>query len=113
MTATFAKLLFVEAVKVKDADGRDEIVFSRADGVIFDRANLRAGDFFEFDDDRLLPFKSDQSPVSVRFTEVNESFPDPITIGFVSITASEVGLGDRKQQVDNAGAVYELTYRVI
>jgi hypothetical protein len=34
-------------------------------------------------------------------------------IGIVTITAGEVGLGKRKQRVENAGDVYELAYCVL
>jgi hypothetical protein len=110
--AGFAKLLTMQAVTVRDPDGADEIQVSRSDGVIFERVRMRKGDVFEFDDDRLLPFR-DQAPIDVVLFEVDENGPDDRRIGAARITAAELGQGERTQRVAGAGSVYTLTYKVI
>jgi hypothetical protein len=111
--ATFAKLLFLEAKQIRDPDGADEIVVSRQDGVIFERIRLRKDEVFTFDDDRLLPFRPDQSPVVVILNEVNEAAHQGTTIGGASITADEEGRGEITSRIEGAGSMYELTYKVI
>jgi hypothetical protein len=70
--AAFAKLLFLEAKGPPNPDGSaDDIVLSRADGVIFERVRgMRQDDVFEFDE-RFLPFVN-QAPIVVLLDEVHE-----------------------------------------
>jgi hypothetical protein len=110
--AGFAKLLTMQAVTVRDPDGADEIQVSRGDGVIFERRRMRKGEVFEFDDDRLLPFR-DQAPIDVVLFEVDENGPDTRRIGAARITAAELGQGQRTKRIAGAGSVYTLTYKVI
>jgi hypothetical protein len=110
--AGFAKLLTMQAVRVRDPDGADEIQVSRGDGVIFERIRMRKGDVFEFDDDRLLPFVN-QAPIDVVLFEVDENGPDDRRVGSATITAAELGQGERTQRIAGAGSVYTLTYKVI
>jgi hypothetical protein len=110
--AGHAKLLWLEAKKIRDPDGADEIVVSRKDGVIFERVRLRKDEVFEFDN-RLLPFLPSQVPIEVVLTEVNEAASQGTRIGSVSIAAEEVGLGESTTRIGGAGALYELRYQVI
>jgi hypothetical protein len=111
-TAGFAKMMFLEAFRVRDPDGADEIQISRSDGAIFEQIRMREGDVFTFDDDRLLPFVS-QAPIEVVFFEIDQAGSDTRRIGTATISAAEVGLGERQQQIRSAGAEYQLTYKVI
>lgn len=111
--AGFAKLLFLQAIKVRDPDGADEIQVSRGDGVIFEQIKMRQDDVFTFDDDRLLPFRPNQAPVRVVLGEVDQVGPDDRIIGSANISAAELGLGERTARIGGAGALYELTYKVI
>jgi hypothetical protein len=110
--AGFAKLLFLEAKVIRDPDGADEIVVSRADGVSFERIRMGKDDVFEFDDDRLLPFLPNQAPIDVVLTEVNEATNQGTRIGAARISAAELGLGERTERIGGAGSLYELTYKV-
>lgn len=110
--AGFAKLLFMQAISVRDPDGADEIQVSRGDGVIFERIRMRKGETFTFDDDRLLPFR-DQGPIDIVLFEVDENGPDDKRIGSARITAAELGRGERTQRIAGAGSAYTLTYKVI
>jgi hypothetical protein len=114
--AGFAKLLWLEAKKTRDPDGADEIVVSRQfgqDGVIFERIRMRKDDVFTFDDDRLLPFHSNQEPIGVILTEVDEVAHQGTRIGSATIRAEELGSGERTKRIEGAGALYVLTYKVI
>jgi hypothetical protein len=69
--AAFAKLLFLEAKRIQDPDGADELFVSRGDGGVFEQIRMRKDDVFEFDSSRLLPFVN-QAPIDVVLHEVNE-----------------------------------------
>ena len=107
--ALLAKLISLTALQTQDADGTDELVMSRAGGVIFERRSMRKDDEFAFDDDRLLPF--DQQ-VEIILTEV-DSGGQPQNLGSVFIRADELNRGDLTQQFRGAGALYDLKYKVI
>ncbi|MEU8777087.1 hypothetical protein [Streptomyces sp. NPDC048606] len=110
--AAFAKLLFLEAKRVQDPDGADEILVSRGDGGTFDMARLREGDVFEFDE-RFVPFVN-QAPVDILLHEVNEATDQSKFIGGAKILPSELGLGERKQAIGALSlSLYELTYKVL
>jgi hypothetical protein len=110
--ANFAKLLFLEAKKIRDPDGADEIVVSREGGVIFERIRLRKDEVFTFDN-RLLPFAPGQSPIVVVLTEVDEAAGQGTRIGVGSISAEELGFGQSTLRIGGAGTLYQLTYEVI
>jgi hypothetical protein len=107
--ALLAKLISLTARQTQDADGTDELVVSRRGGVIFERISMRRDDEFIFDDDRLLPF--DQQ-VEIVLTEVDLG-KQPDDLGSVFIRADELNLGELTQQFRGAGALYDLTYKVI
>ncbi len=111
MAAHHAKLLWLEAKKVRDPDGADEIVVSRRDGVIFERIRLRKDEVYTFDN-RLLPFNSSQAPIEIVLTEVDERTQQGTRIGSASISAEELGLGEFTARIGGAGALYQLTYQV-
>jgi len=110
--ATYAKLLWLEAKAIRDPDGADEIAVSRQGGVVFEQIRLRKNEVFTFDN-RLLPFGPDQAPIGVVLTEVDEAAHQGTTIGSVTISPAELGLGEWTQRIGNAGALYQLTYTVI
>ncbi|MGC9494800.1 hypothetical protein [Streptomyces sp. WG7] len=110
--AAFAKLLFLEAQRVQDPDGADEIVISRGDGGVFEKIRLRKGDVFEFDE-RFVPFVN-QAPIDILLHEVNEATGQAAFVGGAKIIPSEVGLGERKQAIGALSlSLYELTYKVL
>jgi hypothetical protein len=100
--AGFAKLLGLEAKVIRDPDGTDEIVVGRADGVSFERIRMRKDEVFTFDD-RLLPFLPNQAPIDVVLTEVNEVTQQGTRIGSARISAAELGLGERTEEIGGAG----------
>ena len=104
-----AKLISLKALQTQDADGTDELVVSRAGGVIFERISMRKDEVFEFDDDRLLPFEQE---VEVVLTEVDRG-SQPQNLGTVTIRADEHNRGELTQQFRRAGARYDLAYKVI
>jgi hypothetical protein len=112
MAAAHAKLLWLEAKKVRDPDGADEIVVSRRDGVVFERVRLRKDEVFTFDN-RFLPFLPSQAPIEVVLTEVNEATQQGTRIGSASIAAEEQGLGEATTRIGGAGSLYELRYQVM
>ncbi|WP_432196903.1 hypothetical protein [Streptomyces sp. bgisy027] len=110
--AAFAKLLFLEAKRVQDPDGADEVLVSRGDGGTFEKVRMREGDVFEFDE-RFVPFVN-QAPIDVVLHEVNEVTDKVSFIGGAKIIASEVGLGERTQAIGALSlSLYELTYKVL
>jgi hypothetical protein len=112
--ATFAKLLFLEAKRIRDPDGADELFVSRGDGGIFEQIRMRKDDVFEFDE-RFLPFVN-QEPIDVVLNEVNEETDQVTFIGGTKIVADEQGLGEITEPIGGAGfsgSLYELTYKVI
>ncbi|MFJ8016741.1 hypothetical protein [Streptomyces sp. NPDC096339] len=110
--AAFAKLLFMEAKRVQDPDGADEILVSRGDGVTFEQVRMREGDVFEFDE-RFVPFVN-QAPIDIVLHEVNEATDQVKFIGGAKIIPSEVGLGERTQAIGALSlSLYELTYKVL
>ncbi|TWF74145.1 hypothetical protein FHX44_1124 [Pseudonocardia hierapolitana] len=111
-TAGFAKMMSLEVFSVRDPDGADEIQISRTGGAIFEQIRMSRGEVFTFDDDRLLPFV-DQAPIEVVFFEIDQGGSNTRRIGTATISAAEVGLGERQQQIRGAGSEYQLTYKVI
>jgi hypothetical protein len=110
--AAFAKLLFLEAKRVQDPDGADEILVGRGDGGTFEKVRMRVGDVFEFDE-RFVPFVN-QAPIDVVLHELNEGSGTVSFIGGAKIVPSEVGLGERKQAIGALSlSLYELTYKVL
>ncbi|MFG2484332.1 MULTISPECIES: hypothetical protein [Streptomyces] len=110
--AAFAKLLFLEAKRVQDPDGADEILVGRGDGGTFEKVRMRVGDVFEFDE-RFVPFVN-QAPIDIVLHEVNEAAGQSSFIGGAKIIPSEVGLGERTQAIGALSlALYELTYKVL
>ncbi|MEY2228975.1 hypothetical protein [Streptomyces sp. BF23-19] len=110
--AAFAKLLFLEAKRVQDPDGADEILVGRGDGGTFEKVRMRVGDVFEFDE-RFVPFVN-QAPIDIVLHEVNEAASKSSFIGGAKIIPSEVGLGERTQAIGALSlALYELTYKVL
>ncbi|MEV5897430.1 hypothetical protein [Nonomuraea fuscirosea] len=111
-TAAFAKLLWLEAKRIQDPDGADEILVSRGDGGIFESLRMRKGDVFEFDE-RFVPFVN-QVPIDILLHEVNEATDQASFIGGAKIIPSELGLGERKQAIGALSlSLYELTYKVL
>jgi hypothetical protein len=115
--ASFAKLLSLKAILVRDPDGADEIQVSRRDGAIFEQIRMRPDEVFEFLDGlghaRLLPFNPNQANIDIVLFEIDQSGPNTAQIGVASISASELQLGVRTQQIGGAGSLFELTYEVI
>ncbi|MFH0518337.1 hypothetical protein ACHBTE_14295 [Streptomyces sp. M41] len=110
--AAFAKLLFLEAKRVQDPDGADEILVGRGDGGTFEKVRMRDGDVFEFDE-RFVPF-SGQPSIDVVLHELNEASGKVKFIGGAKIIPSEVGLGERTQAIGALSqSLYELTYKVL
>jgi hypothetical protein len=110
--AAFAKLLFLEAKRIQDPDGADELFVSRGDGGIFEQIRMRKDDVFEFDE-RFLPF-SGQPAIDVVLHEVNEQTDQVKFIGGAKIVTSELGLGERTQAIGALSqSLYELTYKVL
>jgi hypothetical protein len=107
--ALLAKLITLTARQTQDGDGMDELVMSRRGGVIFERISLRRDDEFFFDD-RLLPF---DNQVEVVLTEVDPESQQHQDLGSVFIRADEHNRGELTQQFRGAGALYDLTYKVI
>jgi hypothetical protein len=99
-----AKLISLTALQTQDADGTDELVISRADGVMFERISMRKDDEFDFDNDRLLPF--DQQ-VEIVLTEVDPESHQHQNLGSVFIRADEHNRGELTQQFRGAGALYD------
>ena len=111
--AAFAKLLFLEAKRIQDPDGADELFVSRGDGGIFEQIRMRKDDVFEFDE-RFLPFSFNQEPIDVILHEVNQGTGQVTFIGGAKIVASEQGLGERTQGIGALSlSLYELTYKVL
>jgi len=104
-----AKLLTLSAIKTQDADGTDELVMSRAGGVIFERFSLRRGEEFEFDE-RFVPF--DQS-VGIVLTEVDRETQQHQDLGTVFIRSDDQHQVELTQQFRGSGALYDLTYKVL
>ncbi|MER6026558.1 hypothetical protein [Streptomyces sp. NPDC001851] len=110
--AAFAKLLSLEAKRIQDPDGADEILVSRGDGGVFERLRMRVGDVFEFDE-RFVPFV-DGAPIDIVLHEVNEATGQASFIGGAAIVPSELGLGERTQAIGALSlSLYELTYKVL
>ncbi|MEU0739144.1 hypothetical protein [Streptomyces sp. NPDC006134] len=110
--AAFAKLLSLEAIRVQDPDGADEILVSRGGGVVFEKVRMRKGDVFEFDE-RFVPFVN-QEPIDIILHEVDEATDRSSFIGGAKIVPSELGLGERKQAIGALSlSLYELTYKVL
>ncbi|MFF4582123.1 hypothetical protein ACFY15_27625 [Streptomyces sp. NPDC001373] len=110
--ASYAKLLWLEAKRIQDPDGADEIQISRGDGGIFERIQMRQGDVYEFNE-RLIPF--DGTPqIDIILREVNEATHQASVIGGAGINPSEIGLGERTQSIGApSSSLYELWYKVI
>jgi hypothetical protein len=104
-----AKLITLTALQTQDRDGSDELVMSRGDGAIFERISLRRKQEFTFDE-RFLPF---DSQVEIVLTEVDAESQQHQNLGSVFIRADEHNLGELTQQYRGAGALYDLTYKVI
>ncbi|GGW55767.1 hypothetical protein GCM10010503_36080 [Streptomyces lucensis JCM 4490] len=110
--AAYAKLLWLEAKRVQDPDGADEITVSRGDGGVFERIRMRQGDVYEFDE-RFVPFVN-QEPIDIVLHEVNEATGQASFIGGAGIVPSELGLGERTQGIGALSpSLYELTYKVL
>ncbi|WP_129840173.1 hypothetical protein [Streptomyces sp. RFCAC02] len=110
--AAFAKLLWLEAKRIQDPDGADEIIISRGDGGVFEKVRMRVGDVYEFDE-RFVPFVN-QEPIDIILHEWNEANDRASFIGGAKIIPSEIGLGDRIQAIGALSlSLYELTYRVL
>ncbi len=110
--AAFAKLLFLEAKRIGDPDGTDELLVSRGDGGIFEQIRMRQDDVFEFDN-RFLPFAG-QPAIDVVLHERNEQTDRVTFIGGAKIIAGELGLGERTQAIGALSqSLYELTYKVL
>lgn len=105
-----AKLISLTARQTQDADGTDELVMSRANGVIFERMVMSRDDEFDFDADRLLPF---DNQVEIVLTEVDPESQQHQNLGSVFIRADEHNRGELTQQFRGAGALYDLRYKVI
>ncbi|MET7665595.1 hypothetical protein ABZT45_41260 [Streptomyces sp. NPDC005356] len=111
-SAAFAKLLFMEAKRIQDPDGADEIIVSRGDGGVFERVRMRLGDVFEFNE-RFVPFVN-QEPIDILLHELNEATDRASFVGGAKIIPSEAGLGERTQAIGALSlSLYELTYRVL
>ena len=105
----FAKLLTLSAIQTQDSDGTDELVMSRAGGVIFERLSLSTGEEFEFDN-RLVPF--DQS-VGIVLTEVDRETQQHQDLGTVFIRSDDQHQVELTQQFRGSGALYDLKYKVL
>lgn len=109
--AAFAKLLSLEANRISNPNGVD-VLIGRGDGGVFDKAQMREGDVFEFDE-RFVPFV-DQRPIDIVLHELNEATGQVSFIGGARIIPSEMGLGERKQAIGAlSSSLYELTYKVL
>ncbi|MFD8799995.1 hypothetical protein [Streptomyces atroolivaceus] len=110
--AAFAKLLWLEAKKIQDPDGADEILVGRGDGGIFERVRMRQGDTYTFDE-RFVPFVN-QAPIDIVLHEVDEQAGRSSFIGGAKIIPGEMGLGERTQAIGALSAsLYELWYKVL
>ena len=114
--ANFLKLKFLEAKKVRDPDGADEIVVSRGDGGVIDSLRIRKDDVHTFVDglghDRLLPYVN-QAPIEIVLTEVDEAAHQGTRLGSVTISAEELGEGETIARIGGVGFFYKLTYEVL
>ena len=106
----FAKLLWLEAEEVRDPDGADEIAVTSG-SLQFQKIRMRKDDVFEFNE-RFLVFGSTPA-IDVSLFEVNEAASQATRIGAAIILADELGLGERTQRIEGAGALYELGYKVL
>ncbi|MEU4729598.1 hypothetical protein [Streptomyces sp. NPDC023588] len=110
--AAFAKLLTLEAKRIQDPDGADEILVGRGDGGAFEKVRMRKGDVFNFNE-RFVPFVN-QAPIDVELHELNEATGQVSFIGGAKIIPSEAGLGERTQAIGALSlSLYELTYKVL
>lgn len=114
--ADFLKLLTLEAKKVRDPDGADEIVVSRGDGGEIDSLRIRKGDVHTFVDglghERLVPF-SGRATIEIVLTEVDEAAHRGTRIGSATSSADELGEGVTTVPIGGLGSLYKLTYEVI
>jgi hypothetical protein len=114
--AEFLKLLTLEAKKIRDPDGADEIVVSRGDAGEIDSLRIRKGDVHTFVDglghERLLPF-SGRATIEIVLTEVDEATNQRTRIGFAPCSADSLGEGETTVPIGGSGSLYNLTYEVI
>ena len=104
----FAKLSELRAVKTQDSAGTDELSISRADGFQFKAVSMCQGDVVDLD--RLLPF---DGHLEIVLREVDQRTDEMSDVGSIFIRSDELGQGELTQQFNGAGALYDLTYKVI
>ncbi len=111
-----ASLLFLEAIKVRDPDGADELQVVR-DGIIVERIRIRKDEVFTFEDGlghtgRLIPFGT-QAAMDITLFEVDENGPDTKRIGSTIIGTNDLGQGELTRRIAGEGSEFVLTYKVI
>lgn len=104
----FAKLSELRAVKTQESGGTDELSISRADGFQFKAVSMCQGDVVDLD--RLLPF---DGQLEIVLREVDAGTDEMEDVGSIFIRSDELGRGELTQQFSGAGALYDLTYKVI
>lgn len=104
----FAKLSELRAVKTQEPGGTDALSISRADGFQFKAVSMCQGDVVDLD--RLLPF---DGQLEIVLREVDVRTDEMEDVGSIFIRSEELGRGELTRQFSGAGALYDLTYKVI